>query len=415
MKPFLSLKPVDEVLKLIRLFPLRESEELLLDDCLGRVLAEDVTAPSDLPGFDRSTVDGYAVHARDCFGASESNPALLRIAPPTPMGEPNVTPLAEGEAAPILTGGMLPPGADACAMVEHTRLSGTDVEIIRPVAPGDHVTYHDEDASKGEILLCKGCCLGAQEIGLLAAFGMTAVRTVRRPKTVIFSTGDEIVPIEVCPNPGQVRDVNAHALLALCREYGADVRLAGIVKDDSKVLADRIAEVLPGTDIVVLSGGSSAGMRDHTVSVFSGFSGAELLVHGVAVSPGKPFILASLGRKCLMGLPGHVTSALITARLFLTPLLRQMQGLPTRQCPGTPCRLAHDTSSPLGRRDFIRVCLVRKKDGTVKTRDGLPLVKTLPQPSGCITSLTRADGLVVCPEDRDGLHAGEALDLLPLY
>ena len=414
MKPFLSLKPVDEVLATLRRFPLRESEILPLDECLGRVLAEDFAAPADLPGFDRSAVDGYAVHARDCFGASESSPALLCLAPGTAMGEMNQRALAEGQACPILTGGMLPPGADACAMVEHTRLSGQDVEIIRPVAPSDHVTYRDEDAKKGEILLRKGLCLRPQDIGLLAAFGTAAVRVVRRPKAVVLSTGDEVVPIEACPRPGQVRDVNAHSLLALCREHGAEARLAGIVGDDPEALQAKVAEILPDADAVVLSGGSSAGMRDHTVAVFTGFAGAELLVHGAAVSPGKPFILASLGGTCLMGLPGHVTSALVTAELFLAPLLRQMQGLaPKRPCT-VPCRLAHDAASPLGRRDFMRVCLARDDGGEVRMQDGLPLVQTLRQPSGCISSLTRADGLVVCPENRDGLHAGEALDLILL-
>ena len=414
MKPFLSLKPVDEVLAALRRFPLRESEILPLDECLGRVLAEDFAAPADLPGFDRSAVDGYAVHARDCFGASESSPALLCLAPGTAMGEMNQRALAEGQACPILTGGMLPPGADACAMVEHTRLSGQDVEIIRPVAPSDHVTYRDEDAKKGEVLLRKGLCLRPQDIGLLAAFGTAAVRVVRRPKAVVLSTGDEVVPIEACPRPGQVRDVNAHSLLALCREHGAEARLAGIVGDDPEALQAKVAEILPDADAVVLSGGSSAGMRDHTVAVFTGFAGAELLVHGAAVSPGKPFILASLGGTCLMGLPGHVTSALVTAELFLAPLLRQMQGLPPKQACTVPCRLAHDAASPLGRRDFMRVCLARDDGGEVRMQDGLPLVQTLRQPSGCISSLTRADGLVVCPENRDGLHAGEALDLILL-
>ena len=414
MKPFLSLKPVDEVLAALRRFPLRESEILPLDECLGRVLAEDFAAPADLPGFDRSAVDGYAVHARDCFGASESSPALLCLAPGTAMGEMSQRALAEGQACPILTGGMLPPGADACAMVEHTRLSGQDVEIIRPVAPSDHVTYRDEDAKKGEVLIRKGLCLRPQDIGLLAAFGTAAVRVVRRPKAVVLSTGDEVVPIEACPRPGQVRDVNAHSLLALCREHGAEARLAGIVGDDPEALQAKVAEILPDADAVVLSGGSSAGMRDHTVAVFTGFAGAELLVHGAAVSPGKPFILASLGGTCLMGLPGHVTSALVTAELFLAPLLRQMQGLaPKRPCT-VPCRLAHDAASPLGRRDFMRGAVARDDGDEVRMQDGLPLVQALRQPSGCISSLTRADGLVVCPENRDGLHAGEALDLILL-
>lgn len=407
MKSFLTLKSVEEVLALVRTFSPLDTEEVPLSEAAGRWLAEDWHAPEDLPGFDRSTVDGWAVHARDVFGAQEGAPALLECAADLRMGCAPEAFLEEGHTARILTGGMLPEGADCVVMVEHSRpVSDTLVELVRSQAPGDHVIFRDDDAAKGALLIPAGRCLRPQEIGLLAALGQTSVPVRRRPRVVIVSTGDELVPCHEKPAPGQVRDVNSHSLAAFCRAAGAEVRLAGLVRDDVALLRDTVARACEEADVVLVSGGSSAGMRDHTVDIFTSMPESELLVHGVAISPGKPFILARAGkpdgrpgRICLMGLPGHVGAALITARAFLQPLLLQLQGGEERFCPGVRARLTRPMASAQGRRDYVRVRLIRTENGW----DAEPVLL----PSGLMSGLVHADAVVICPENSEGLYAGE--------
>ena len=406
MKSFLTLTSVEDVLAHIRTFSPLAAETVPLGEAAGRWLAEDWYAPEDLPGFDRSTVDGWAVHARDVFGASEGAPALLECAADLSMGKMPDAPLEEGYAARIFTGGMLPEGADSVVMVEHSRpVSDTLVELVRSQAPGDHVIFRDDDAAKGALLIPSGRCLRPQEIGLLAALGQVEVPVRRRPRVVIVSTGDELVPCHEKPAPGQVRDVNSHSLAAFCRAAGAEVELAGLVRDDIALLRETIARACEKADVVLVSGGSSAGMRDHTVDIFTSMPESELLVHGVAISPGKPFILAKAGKPdrsgqvCLMGLPGHVGAALITARAFLRPLLLQLQGGEERFRPGVRARLTRPMASAQGRRDYIRVRLSRTEEGWAAD----PILL----PSGLMSGLVHADAIVICPENSEGLYAGE--------
>ena len=400
MKSFLSLKSVDEVLSLLENFAPLAEESVPLDECAGRYLARDFAAPEDLPGFDRSTVDGYAVRARDVFGAQEGSPALLECVGDCPMGRAPDIRLQEGQTARILTGGMLPEGADSVVMVEYSRPAGDNlVELVRSQAPGDHVLEHDEDAAAGKVLLPAGRRLRPQEIGLLAALGQVRVPVTARPRVAILSTGDEVVPFEEKPLPGQVRDVNSHSLAALCRSAGAEVRMAGLMRDDVEGLRKTVREMLDFADVVLLSGGSSAGMRDHTVDIFLSMPESELLVHGAAISPGKPFILARSGRICLMGLPGHVSSALVCARAFLLPLLCRLQGGRPGIASGVPAVLSRSVASAQGRRDFIRVRLSRTEQGW--TADPVTA------PSGLISGLVEAVALVVCPENSEGLYAGQ--------
>ncbi len=400
MKSFLTLKSVEEVLALVGSFGSLSGEYVPLDDSAGRYLLRDLVSPEDLPGFDRSTVDGYAVRARDVFGAQEGSPALLECVGDCPMGRTPDFDLEEGQTARILTGGMLPRGADCVVMVEYSRpVNESLVELIHTQAPGDHVLMHDEDAAAGVVLIPAGRRLRPQEIGLMAALGLDRVEVARRPRVAVISTGDEVVPFTEKPAPGQVRDVNSHSLAALCRTAGAEVRFAGLVRDDVPLLKMTVREALEQADVVLVSGGSSAGMRDHTVDIFSSMPESELLVHGAAISPGKPFILARSGSKCLMGLPGHVSSALICARAFLIPLLLRMQGGGQKVLPGVRAVLSRAVASAQGRRDFIRVRLERTESGWK--------AEPVSGPSGLISGLVSADALVVCPENREGLYAGE--------
>lgn len=402
MKSFLTLKSVDEVLSLIRTFDRLPEESISLDESAGRYLAQDWVAPEDLPGFARSTVDGYAVRAQDVFGAQEGSPALLECVGDCPMGSAPSFSLAPGQTARILTGGMLPEEADSVVMVEYSRPVGDNlVELIRTQAPGDHVLERDEDAAEGSVLIPAGRRLRPQEVGLLAALGQQTVSVRRRPRVTILSTGDEVVPVESKPLPGQVRDVNSHSLAALCTGAGAEVRMAGLVGDDRAELEAAVREAAQWADVVLLSGGSSAGMRDHTVEVFLSMPDSSLLVHGAAISPGKPFILARTGGICLMGLPGQVTSALVCARVFLLPLLRHLQGGEETVTPGVSAVLSRSVASAQGRRDFIRVRLSRSADGWI--------ADPVTAPSGLISGLVAADALVICPENSEGLYAGQSV------
>lgn len=412
MKSFLTLQSVETVLAHIRSFRMLPEERVALDGAAGRRLAHAFAAPADLPGFDRSTVDGYAVRARDVFGAQEGSPALLECVGDCPMGNAPDFVLEEGQTARILTGGMLPQGADCVVMVEYSRPAGNAlVELARTQAPGDNVILHDDDAAAGSELLPAGRRLRPQDIGLLAAFGMQEIVTRAAARIAILSTGDEVLPIDAEPRPGQVRDVNAYTLSALCREAGAQSRRAGLVKDDPEALREAVTRLAAESDIVVVSGGSSAGMRDHTVNVFTSLPGSELLTHGVSISPGKPFILARVRHEdrdvCLMGLPGHVTSALICARVFLVPLIAHMQGEHSEEKRAVaPARLRRSIASAQGRRDYIRVRLSPSdENGLVWEAD--PVVKA----SGLMTGMCEADALLVCPENREGYAAGEIVSV----
>lgn len=419
MAGFLTLQSVEDVLAHARTFPRTPAETISLDQALGRHLAQDFLAPDDLPGFDRTAVDGYAVNARDVFGASEGSPALLRVTGHCPMGVVPEKAIAPGETMTILTGGMLPEGADCAVMLEYARPAGNGlVELTRAQAPWDHVIRRDDDAAKGELLLHAGQCLRPQDLGILAAYGIVAPQVFARPRVALLSTGDEVVPCEQKPAPGQVRNVNSTTIGALCRLAGAQVTQGGIVGDEPALLREALGRFVDGHDVIVVSGGSSAGMRDHTVALFTSLPDAQLLVHGVAISPGKPFILATAtvnGRKlALVGLPGHVTSALVCAHALLRPLLQHMQGVGVPVPPvQIAARLTRSIASAQGRRDYVRVRLSPIAPATRRHSDSACMYEAQPLPgaSGCISGLTRADGLLVCPETREGFDAG---DIVPV-
>lgn len=406
MSDFLTLQSVETVLAHIAAFAALPAEDVALEHACGRRLAHPFLAPTDLPGFDRSTMDGYAVNARDVFGAQEGSPALLECVGECPMGGVPDFALQPGQTARILTGAMLPQGADSVVMVEYSRPAGGNlIELTRTQAPGDNVLMHDEDAAQNAELMPSGTLLRPQEIGLLAAFGLPHATVCRQARIAIISTGDEVVPLDQNLTPGQVHDVNSYTLTALCQSAGAMAKRVALVGDDPTLLHAAVTSALADFDVVVLSGGSSAGMRDHTVDVFRALP-SELLTHGVAISPGKPFILARAGNQCLMGLPGHVTSALICARVFLLPLIQQLHGKQAHNQEFTPtvtAKLSRAIASAHGRRDYIRVRL--------SPSDSDLTADPITGPSGLLSGLAAADGLLICPENREGFKAGELVNI----
>ncbi len=409
MADFLTLKSVDEILALVKSFAVLGEEILPLAEGPGRVLARPFRSPENLPGFDRSTMDGFAVRAKDVFGAGEGQPAALELAGECPMGGVPAFSLEPGQAARIWTGGMLPPGADAVVMLEYSRQVGDNlVELTRPVAPWENVITGAEDAGQGEELLPAGRTLRPPELGLLAALGQTDLTVRQKPKVAVISSGDEVVPATARPRPGQVRDINAHTLAALTSAAGGIGRFFGLAGDSRDQLLAMITTALEWADVVLLSGGSSAGQRDFTIKAFSSLPEVEILAHGVAISPGKPLIMARRGRQSLWGLPGHAASALVCAEVFIRPLLRHLLGVTDREVwrQGLKAVLSRPVASAQGRRDYIRVRL------DPAAEPGGPLVATpVMGKSGLISTLVMADALVVCPEDLEGLDAGQLVDV----
>lgn len=406
---FLSLQSVDAILALIGGFKPLATEFAPLEEAFGRVLAEDFIAQEDLPGFDRSSMDGFAVRARDVFGASEGSPALLDYAGECAMGEAPEKSLEPGQCMRIWTGGMLPQGADAVVMLEYAREAGPEqIELTRPVSPYENVIMKDEDAARGQTLISAGSVLRPQELGLLAALGSATVNVRRRPRVAVISSGDEVLPIDQKPGPGQVRDVNTYSLAALAQAAGAETRALGLVGDDLELLRRKTAEAAAWGDVVLLSGGSSAGQRDFTVKALSSLPDCEILAHGVAISPGKPLIMARQGEKSLWGLPGHTASALVCAEVFIRPLLKTLLG----QNPAPPvwssrltARLTRPVASAPGRREYVRVALELPDEA-----GGPLLARPVTGKSGLISTLVQADALVICPEDQEGLAAGQIVD-----
>jgi molybdopterin molybdotransferase len=404
---FFRLQTREEVLALYDRFPPVAVEAVELAAAFGRVLAADLPAPEDVPGFLRASMDGYAVRAPDTFGASVGAPQYLEIKGDVPMGAAPTLGVGPGETLRVPTGAMLPDGADAVVMLEYAaeHPDGT-LEVRRAVAPGENVLTPGEDVARGEVLFPAGRRLRPQEIGLLAALGVFRLVVYQRPRVMIISTGDEIVPLDEQPRPGQVRDSNAYLAAAQVAEWGGLPLLQAIVPDDFNLLRKILAAALDAADLILVSGGSSVGARDLTLTAIQDLPGAEVLVHGVALRPGKPTILAALGRtspKPLLGLPGHPASAAVVMQVLGRPLLRRLAGL-TDPSPweGTvTALLSRNLAGATGREDYVRVRL-RPEGGTLWADPVLG-------PSGLLSPLVKSDGLVMIPLGLEGLFKGETV------
>lgn len=408
MKEFFKLMDLPAVLALTNPFAVTASEIVALDGALERVLARGVCAELDIPGFDRSTMDGFAVAALSTFGASEGNPAYLNVTGAVAMGEETRLSIGPGEAARIATGGMLPAGADAVVMVEHTDLlDEATIEVYKSVAPGQNMVARGEDVTRGGEVLAAGTRLRPQELGLLAALGQDTVAVHRRPRVGILSTGDEVVDIGTLPRIGQVRDMNSYSLAGQARRCGAEANSYGIVGDDAGELKRRCADALAENDMLLLSGGSSVGTRDYTIETLGALPDTEILVHGISISPGKPTILARCGDKAVWGLPGHVTSAMVVFAAVVKPFLLHVGGqVGGRTAARCLARLTRNVASAQGREEYLRVRLT--------AREGDLWAEPLLGKSGLIRTMVRADGLVTVPKDTEGLEAGAVVEVLPL-
>jgi len=398
----LEVKTPEEVYRLIEkeFRPLEKQELIPLDRAQGRVLAEDVTASEYVPDFDRSTVDGYAVRALDTFGCSDAIPAILAIRGEVRMGEDAKLTLRRGECAYVPTGGAIPEGADCMVMIEYTEDYGDGtVGIFKSGAPGSNLIFRGDDVFPGKAVLPAGRVLCASDIGALAAIGKAEVPVRPRLRVGVLSTGDELVPADQRPGPGQVRDVNMPMLTALLREYGAEPVRYGIIMDDEALLQKTVGDALESCDAVILSGGSSAGVKDAACRIIESFG--KLLLHGIAIKPGKPTILGRAGNKPMIGLPGHPAAAYFVAKLFVLPLLARLEG---RRLCDHPLRaqLSESIGANHGRAQ-VNACRLERRDGQ--------LAVPIHSKSGLITQLADADGYFIISRDCEGLPKGADVDV----
>jgi molybdopterin molybdotransferase len=384
------------------------SEDVDVQQALGRVTVEAVLAPHPLPSFPRSTVDGYAVRAADTYGASEGLPAYLGVVGEVPMGSSPGFDIRASECALIHTGGMLPESSDAVVMVEHTQsVRGEEVEILKAVAVGENVLNIGEDVSSGQEVISSGTRLRPAEIGGLVGLGIRRIGVARRPRVGIISSGDEVVSLETEIQPGQVRDINAYSLSALVQEAGGEAVYYGIVPDAADALEATAAGALKACDLVVITAGSSASTRDLTSTVINRLGEPGVLVHGVNVRPGKPTILAVCHGKAMIGLPGNPVSALVIAGLFVVPVIQELQGMRVdRPVAALSAQLSLNLASQAGREDWIPVRILRGEHGY----EAEPVFGK----SNLIFTLARADGLLRIPANATGLSAGEIVEVILL-
>ncbi len=412
MAEFFNVLPPEEARALLlrHVKPLLGADRRPTSDALGRVTAETIYAPHPLPSFRRSTMDGYAVRAADTHGAGESLPAFLRVVGEVEMGRPAGLTLERGEAVIVHTGGMIPPAADAVVQVEHTQLASSDgpmpfeIEVYRSVAAGQNVIQIGEDVPRGEEVLPAGMRLRPQDIGGLLALGITSVAVARQPRVVILATGDEVVPPDAMPGPGQIRDINSYTVAAQAQRAGGLPTVAGIIRDDLDALQAAAAAALAQGDMVVVSAGSSVSIRDMTVQVIDGLGEPGVLLHGVATRPGKPTIVGAVGGKPIIGLPGNPVSAMIQFDMFGVPAIDHLQGMRTAAPRNrTWARLTQNVPSESGREDYVPARLEDTPDG--------PQVTPIFGKSNLIYTLVRADGMLVVPLNMNGLVAGELVEV----
>jgi putative molybdopterin biosynthesis protein len=408
---FLTVLDRDEAERRFRAYldlsPL-EPEDVPLGRALGRVLAADVVSPVDVPGFDRSNVDGYAVRAEETFGAAETAPVPLRLNPD--QLTPGVVPhraVEPGTATAIATGGMLPRGATAVVMVEFTDVKDGSLVISRPAVPGANVTFAGTDVGRGETILAKGTVLTSRDTGVLAAVGIATVPVVRKPRVAILSTGDELRKPGTDLPSGCVYDSNAAVLADAVRELGGEPVDFGIVPDDPDQLRRKLIDAL-GYDAVLLSGGTSKGQGDVSYRVVAELGKPGIVAHGVALKPGKPLCLAVVQRDRqrpvpVVVLPGFPTSAVFTFHEFVAPVLRAMAGRPAEKRATVTATLPRRVNSERGRTEYLLVGLIDSVTGW----SAVPMGKG----SGSVTAFARADGFVTIPRHREYLEAGEEVDV----
>lgn len=423
-KGFLHLTPIDEFLKLLEGFENKTGTETISTiKALGRVLGKDITSPIDLPDFRRSTVDGFGVVSSDTSGASSGSPVYLDLMDDIPVGMISERPISPGEAARVVTGGMVPDGADGVVMLEYTDLiDETTLEVRRGVGNLENVVIPGEDMRRGDVVVPAGRRLRPFDIGALTGVGIVEVEVFLRPRVSIFSSGDEVIEPDETPNPGQIRDVNKYAIAGGVEEAGGVPLIMENVSDELEPIKSTIKEGIKGADMVILSGGSSVGAMDYTLRAINEIGSPGVLVHGISIKPGKPTIYGLIDDTPIIGLPGHPVSAMIVFLILIAPFIRQIGGERdksylksiikaeiTRNLPGSP-----------GRESYFPVKLEYSPQGhvienyAVINDDGgdIPMATPILGKSGMISILTSSTGLISIPAMKEGIKAGDVVDVI---
>ncbi len=399
MSLFLQVVSVSKAIEEIRNLAVRCGDESVsLVGSLHRILAEDIRADGDIPGFTRSVVDGYAVRAADTTGSGETIPSIFPLRGRVAMGASAGTHIQPGECIYVPTGGILPEGADAVVMIEHAEQIGKEILVKKPVAHGENVLFFNEDFSSGDVVCTRGKRLSPQDIGVLAAAGCVDVPVVRMPKVGILSTGNELVPVNVRPLPGQVRDVNSFVVASFVREQGCAPILYGIVRDDREALRSAICKATSECDAVLISGGSSKDDRDIVAAIIR--EEGAVLIHGIAISPGKPTIIGRYGNIPVIGLPGHPASAFIVLVAIIRYLFAGMTGDTASGVRSVQATLGQNVSSSKGREDYVRVAV---HDGIATPLFGK---------SGLLNTLVKSTGVVRIPAESEGLETGTLVEVI---
>ncbi|MDF2557358.1 MAG: molybdenum cofactor synthesis protein [Bacillales bacterium] len=358
-----------------------------------------------LPSFQRSSVDGFAVRASDTFGASESMPGFLNMIGKVEMGQEVRDAISPGQTMYVPTGGMLPANADAMLMIEHAEENDDLICAYKQIAPLENVIQVGEDFTKGALLFKKGTKIRSQEIGALAANGITEVSVYRKPVLAYLSTGDEIVPSDISELPlGKIRDMNAVTIESAAREMGCDFIYGGIIKDEGDALQKAAAEFLSKSDCLILSGGSSVGTKDYSVGVLDSLGSPGVYVHGISIKPGKPTIIGSADGKPVIGLPGHPASALVIFQTIGSKIVNLLRGATESTTATVYAKSSKKIASAVGRTDYIRVTLTKK--------DNFYFAEPIHGKSGLISTLVECNGLLYIPENKEGIEKDEIAEVV---
>ncbi|HOL52857.1 MAG TPA: molybdopterin molybdotransferase MoeA [Coprothermobacter proteolyticus] len=402
---FLNLFDQRKLWELAEKIPLEPlSERKSIYDALGLVCAEDVLAPEDIPPKARSEVDGYAVRSRDVKGASVERPSLLTRVGSIVVDEVPQFELNPGECAYIPTGAILPKGADAVVMIEYVEESGNYVEVFKPAAPLENVVSPGEDMKQGDIVLKRGQRITPQVVGLLSYLGKLEVQVYRPLKVFVAATGNEIVEPTQVPNLGQYRDANSLTVWSMLKERGFYAHRGSIIRDELENIHEVINKATQNYDVIVLTGGSSAGIRDLVVRAVEE-AGGTVLAHGFTIKPGKPTVIGIVKEKLFVGLPGHPMSCFVSASLILMPLLRRLQGENVKPMPLLKARLRTAVFSKIGVEEWIPVRLSYEEELWAE-----PVFSK----SGMVSSMVRNEGFLRIPPECEGMEPGEVVEVLLL-
>ncbi len=395
----ITSKKALEIIGSSQALPAKES--LHIDEAVDRVLAEDIISHEDIPPFPRSLVDGFAVKAKDTYGAKETNPSFLRLAGDIRVGEVASMVLEEGSSIYLSTGAMVPEGAEGVVMQEHVRRSSDEIEVTKSIAKGENICFKGEDIQKETTVLGIGKRLSPFDLGTLAALGVSMIPVFKRPAVNLISSGDEIVGIGQTPPPGKVRDINRYTVSSFLKKVGADVTFMGIATDNLSEVTEKLL-VCRDADVILISGGSSKGERDYVIDSVERLGG-EVLFHGVNVKPGKPVIFGRLWGKPVFGLPGHPASCILTVVRFVVPLLRRLGGERSGRERTVSAVLTTNVPSSYGIEEYVRVAL--------EERDGVRLATPIFSKSSVISSLSRASGYILISEGNEGCEKDEPVEV----